>query len=129
MKFDLFRPLNRVQAVLLSVLACVVAFLIALIAVISGMARPRLRSVWKVMVFLVALAAVVYGINLKLRTNYMFLNRPVPGTPLMLCAALPGRWGYLLGYALLAMCVLVLMNLPFSLWERWKTRREIDSVM
>lgn len=98
----------------------------SLIAVISGMARPRLRSVWKAMVFLAALAAVVYGINLKLKTNFMFLRWPIPGTPLMLCAKLPGRWGYLLGYALLAACVLVLLNLPFHLLGCWKRHRRPD---
>ena len=97
---------------------------ISLIAVISGMVKPRLGAVWKTMAFLVVLAAVVYGINLRLRTNYMFLNWPIPGTPLMLCAKLPGRWGYLIGYALLAFCILVLMNLPFTLWKRLKQRKK-----
>ena len=90
----------------------------SLVSVISGMAKPRLQSVWKTMVFLMAMAAVVYWINLKLKTNFMFLNWPLPGTPLMLCAALPGRWGYLLGYTVLTAGVLVLLNLPFSLGKR-----------
>ena len=87
----------------------------SLIAVISGMARPRLRHLWRTMVFLVLAAAVVYPLNLLLRTNYMFLNHPLSGTPLALCARLPGRAGYLLGYALLAGLVLALLDLPFAL--------------
>lgn len=91
-----------------------------LIAVISGRARPRMGSLWKALVFLGIAAAAVYPINCLLGTNYMFLNRPVPGSPLVYCARLPGSWGYLLGYALLATAVLVGMNLPFFLWEGWQ---------
>lgn len=90
----------------------------SLISVISGRARPRVGRLWKVALFLVLAAIPVYGINLVLGTNYMFLNRPVPGTPLELCARLPGTWGYLLGYGLLAAAVLVLLDLPFTLWAR-----------
>lgn len=87
----------------------------ALLAVVSGQARPGLRSVWKAGAFLVAAAAPVYAFDRAFGTNYMFLLRPVPGTPLELCARLPGQGGYLLGYGLLAAVVLVALNLPFSL--------------
>ena len=94
----------------------------SLIAVLSGMARPRLRELWKTMVFLALTAAVVYPVNRALGTNYMFLSRPVPGTPLDLCARLPGRGGYLLGYGLLATGVLFLLDLPPELCALWKRR-------
>lgn len=93
---------------------------VPLAAVCSGMVRPRVSKVWKPMVFLLLAAAPVYGLNLLLGTNFMFLRRPVAGTPLVLCARCPG--GYLLGFGLLAASVLVLLNLPFSLWDRWKCR-------
>lgn len=96
----------------------------SLIAVITGQARPGLQNVWKAALFLVIAAVPVYLLNCLLDTNYMFLNRPLPGTPLELCARLPGKWGYLAGYALLAGGILVLLNLPFSLWTRWKTARQ-----
>ena len=94
----------------------------SLIAVLSGMARPRLRELWKTMAFLALAAAVVYPVNRALGTNYMFLSRPVPGTPLELCARLPGRGGYLLGYGLLATGVLFLLDLPPELCALWKRR-------
>ena len=98
----------------------------ALIAVITGQARPRLGKLWKVGVFLIAVAIPVYLLNLRLGTNYMFLNRPLVNTPLALCARLPGRCGYLTGYGLLAAVVLVLLDLPFSLWAAWKHMHSTD---
>lgn len=64
----------------------------------------------------------MYAFDRAFGTNYMFLLHPVPGTPLELCARLPGTWGYLLGYALLAAAVLVLLNLPFCLLRRGKSK-------
>ncbi len=95
----------------------------SLIAVITGQARPRIGKLWKVGLFLVGIAIPVYWINGQLHTNYMFLNEPVTGSPLELCAKLPGQWGYLGGYALLVTAVLLMLNLPFSLGARWLTRK------
>lgn len=94
----------------------------SLIAVLTGQARPRVGRLWKVALFLLPAALVVYGLNLLLGTNYMFLIRPVAGTPLVLCARLPGRLGYLAGYGALTALVLVLLDLPFTLWARWTGR-------
>lgn len=93
---------------------------VPLTAVCSGMVRPRVRKVWKPMVFLGGAAVPVYGFDWLFGTNFMFLRHPVPGTPLELCARFPG--GYLLGYGLLVAAVLVLLNLPFSLWDWVKHR-------
>lgn len=91
---------------------------VSLIAVLTGQARPRVGRLWRVGLFLLAAAVPVYCLNAALGTNYMFLNHPVVGTPLALCAELPGRWGYLAGYALLTGAVLVALNLPFTLSAR-----------
>lgn len=90
----------------------------SLLAVVSGQARPSLRNAWKAGAFLAAAAVPVYAFDRAFGMNYMFLLRPVPGTPLELCTRLPGQGGYLVGYALLVAVVLVLLNLPFSLLRR-----------
>ncbi len=87
----------------------------SLISLLSGQARPRLSHVWKVWVFLLCASLPVYGLNRLFHTNYMFLSHPIAGTPLELCAQLPG--GYLLNYGLLVAVILALLNLPFSLWH------------
>lgn len=93
----------------------------SLLAVVSGQARPSLRNAWKAGAFLAAAAVPVYAFDRAFGMNYMFLLRPVPGTPLELCARLPGQGGYLVGYALLVAVVLVLLNLPFSLLRRGRS--------
>lgn len=95
----------------------------SLFPVTSGRVRPGVKQVWKSMVFLMAASLPVYGLNCLLGTNYMFLNRPSKGSPLELLGDLPGRWGYLGGYALLVLGVLLLMNLPFSVAGRVRRRR------
>ena len=52
-------------------------------------------------------AAVVGGLNLWLGTNYMFLQRPSPGSPLVYLAELPGRYGYQIGLAALSAGVIL----------------------
>lgn len=96
---------------------------VPLVAVCSKMVRPRVREIWRPMVFLLAAAVPVYGFDRLFGTNFMFLKYPVPGTPLELCAKLPG--GYLLWYGILAVLVLFLLNLPFSLgaWLVQKRRK------
>lgn len=93
----------------------------SLLAVVSGQARPSLKNAWKAGAFLAIVAVPLYAFDRAFGMNYMFLLRPVPGTPLELCARLPGTWGYLLGYALLVAVVLVLLNLPFCLLRRGKS--------
>jgi hypothetical integral membrane protein (TIGR02206 family) len=92
----------------------------ALVDFSTGQGQPRWSQTWKVAAFLVAAAVPIYYINTRLGTNYMFLNRPVPGTPLMLCARAPGTWGYLTAYALLTAAVVLMMEVPVFLWRRWR---------
>ena len=99
----------------------------ALIAVISGQARPRLRGLWKAGLFLLIAAVPVGLLNRALGTNYMFLSRPVPGTPLEICARLPGVWGYRLGLGLLAAAVMALLDLPFPVLERLRGGKCVSS--
>jgi hypothetical integral membrane protein (TIGR02206 family) len=93
----------------------------ALVDFSTGQGQPRWDQTWKVAAFLAAVAIPVYWINCALGTNYMFLNRPVPGTPLMLCARFPGTWGYLLAYSVLVAVVVLGLEVPVFLWRRWRS--------
>lgn len=89
---------------------------LGLAPVLLGRIKPGVRQVWKPLVFLILTAIPVGGLNRLLHTNYMFLSRPSAGSPLVFLGRLPGRWGYLMGYGVLVLGVLTLLNLPFSLW-------------
>lgn len=96
---------------------------VPLMAVSTGMVKPGVKKIWKPMVFLAVAVLVVSGCNRLLGTNFMFLQEPVPGTPLEKCAKCP--FGYLAGCGLLAAAVLFLWNLPFSLLRWGKTRKSV----
>jgi hypothetical integral membrane protein (TIGR02206 family) len=83
-----------------------------LMQVISGEIKPDAKQLPRVLLMMLCLAVLVYFLNLALDTNYMFLNYPLEGTPLMLFASL-GRPGYLVVYpVLIALVWLFLYGLP-----------------
>jgi hypothetical integral membrane protein (TIGR02206 family) len=94
----------------------------SLFPLVSGRIRPGLRQVPRSFGFLVLVAVPVGFLNHLLGTNYMFLSRPSKGSPLEFLSVLPGTFGYLLGYGLLVLGVLFLMELPFSLYHRLHRR-------
>lgn len=95
----------------------------SLFPLVSGRCRPGWPGIWKSIVFLTAAAVPVAGLNYLLHTNYMFLSHPSKGSPLEFLAGIPGRYGYLVGFFLLALGVVCLLNLPFCIYNAWKKRR------
>lgn len=89
----------------------------------AGHIRPRLRSAWKPGVFLLGSALPLYFLNKIWGTNFMFLNWPSPDSPLVSMAAVLGNPGYLAGFALLVLAVVLLLYLPPAIWQRRQTRR------
>ena len=84
-----------------------------LMLVLSGELRPSLRRLPGCLGHLCAIAGAVYVFNLLFDTNYMFLRRPSPGSPL---AWFAGWWGepwYLLGYVPMLTLVWTLLYAPF----------------
>ena len=72
---------------------------------------PRLASLWKVIVFLLAVVPPVYLFDKKFHANYMFVNVPSPGSPLEWLASFLGNPGYLAGYAVLMLLCLSLIHI------------------
>lgn len=90
----------------------------------AGRIVPRLRAVWKPVLFLCITAPPVAWFNLQFHTNYMFLQLPSPDSPLVAVATLAGgsHTGYLLLFAAGLFAVMCLMDLPFSL-KRWHQKK------
>ena len=97
--------------------------LFSLMPVVFGRCRPGLRGIGPSLLFLLGVSIPVGLLNLLLGTNYMFLRGPSNGSPLEALAVLPGRFGYLLGYFLLVLAVLILLNLPFTLLRFLRRRK------
>ena len=70
----------------------------------GGDIRPNARELPKCLLFLLALAVPIYGVNLLFDTNFMFLMRAGDGNPLQIFETLLGShlWGFpIIGAAVL----------------------------
>lgn len=92
---------------------------------VGGDIRPRLREVWKCLVLLVALAVPVYGINLWLGTNYMFLMKHDNIAPLKLAEQLCGE--HLVAFPIIAVAVIAVLYLPLELYRRMRQKAKANA--
>lgn len=76
---------------------------------------PRLKQLWQVVLFLVVVVTPVYGFDKKFAVNYMFVNGPSAGSPLVWLADRMGDPGYLVGYAALVLLCMVLMDVGYQI--------------
>lgn len=81
-----------------------------------GAIRPRLRAIYKPIAFLCIVVPPVALFNRRFGTNYMFLQTPSAGSPLVLLYHLAdGSYaGYLVLYAAIIGIVMTAMLLPFA---------------
>ena len=84
-----------------------------LMLVLGGTLRPRVRRLPGCLGQLCVMAGAVYVFNALFDTNYMFLRRPSPGSPLAWFAAWWGEPWYLLGYVPMIALVWTLLYAPF----------------
>ncbi len=83
----------------------------------AGEIRPTLRQLPLCLGMLAALAVVVYGVNLLLGTNFMFLMYAEEGNPL---AWFYIHWGsHLWGFPVIAAGVILVMYLPMILCKKF----------
>lgn len=89
--------------------------------------RPSLTHLWRGMAFLLVIGLPVLYFDRVSGYNYLFLMRFVPGSPLEAIARLTHSTGgtpaYIAGFALLALCVMALICLPFTVADRVRGRR------
>ena len=84
-----------------------------LILYLSKEVSPSIRHMPWVLLFLCLVVPPIYLFDRHFGCNYFFVNRPVPGTPLEWLASFMGNPGYLAGYALLVILVLLIVYLIF----------------
>ena len=83
-----------------------------LMLVAGGELRPDTRRAPACLGIMLLIAVPVYVFDRLMGTNYMFLNWPLPGSPLEWFAFL-GRPGYLLGYIPLLTAAWAVIYAPF----------------
>lgn len=87
--------------------------------------EPHLTKLWQVLLFLFAVVTPIFWFDKKYDVNYMFVNWPSTGSPLVWLAEKMGNPGYLIGYAALVLLCMVLMDVGYVLWTKYakKSRR------
>lgn len=98
-----------------------------IVLLIGGDLRPSVRQLPKALGLLAGLAAVIWCVNLKLDTNYMYLMSAPGGTPLVWFEETFGN--HLIGFPVLIAAILVVMYTPVVLLERRRKRtKEMEKV-
>ena len=95
--------------------------LYALLLVTTGQVSTDIKSAFKSIILLVALAIPVYGLNLLWDTNFMFLMEPDKGNPLEMFENLLGS--HLWGFPILLPIVILIMYLPIYISKKVKNKR------
>lgn len=94
-----------------------------LVLTIGGTFKPSFRDIPKCLLMLLTMAVLIYGINLLLDTNFMFLMYAEEGNPLYYFEQL---WGsHLFGFPVLIFAVLVVMYLPLELVRKLRKNKTL----
>ena len=89
------------------------------ILLLVGGYKPSYKLLPKSALCLVCVAPFIYVLNkLWVTTNFMFLNWPEPGTPLVWFAKYLGNPGYILGMPVMAAAIWLVMYLPWVIAGR-----------
>ena len=84
----------------------------------AGELVPNLKDLTKCLLLLVIIAIPIYGVNLLLDTNFMFLMQADPGNPLLIFEQM---WGnHLYGYPVIIAGVIVVLYLPLCIYRKIK---------
>lgn len=100
-----------------------VHILLALYPIVLGAAgelKPEVKRLPQYLLLLVGMAVPIYGINLLLNTNFMFLMSADEGNPLYIFQQL---WGnHLYGFPVLIAAVLIVMYVPLVIFRKFKSK-------
>ncbi len=89
-----------------------------------GMIKPEFRYIRQSLLFLLVTVPVIYIFDWYFHVNFMFVRIPSSDSPLAWMARYMGVPGYLWGYALLVICVMVCMNGGYELYDRLQRKKD-----
>lgn len=100
-----------------------VHILLAMYPIVLGVAgdlKPEVKRLPQYLLLLVGMAVPIYGINLLLNTNFMFLMSADEGNPLYLFEQLWGNHVY--GFPVLIAAVLIVMYVPLVFFRKLRSK-------
>lgn len=95
-----------------------------IVVTLGGDIKPKLKELPKALLVLVCLAVPVYGINLWLDTNFMFLMSASPGNPLYFFKQQFGN--HLIGIVVLLPLIMILMYTPVCIIAGIKKKKSAE---
>jgi len=91
-----------------------------IVLAVSGELKPSVRELPKALGLLLLMAIPIYGVNLLLDTNYMFLMSADSGNPLYWFEQ---NWGnHLLGFPVLIVAIMIVMYLPLYIFRKSRVK-------
>lgn len=96
--------------------SCIIAFI--LMQAFAGDFKPRMRDIWQTVAFLAVYAPIAYWFNKAHDTNFLFVNTPSPGSPMVPAAEVFGNPGYLLPFALVILAAFFGIHALWNALER-----------
>lgn len=106
-----------------------VLILVPLMLIFGGEFKPNPGLLPRCLLVLAATVPPIYLFNKVFDTNFMFLNWPSPGSPLVIFESLWGNPGYLFGFPILLAAVWLVLYIPclFGFVERKKGNKEASA--
>ena len=89
-----------------------------LLLLIKREVQPSLKHIHYILIFLAVVVPPIYLFDKKYNVNYFFVNWPERDTPLAWLASFMGNPGYLLGYGILALLVILIVYLILTVYGR-----------
>ena len=80
-----------------------------LLVLLHGEVSPSVKHIHYIIIFLCMVVPPIYAFDRHFRCNYFFVNWPPKDTPLEWCASFMGVPGYLIGFALMTLAVILLV--------------------
>ncbi len=96
--------------------------LLPILLLASGTYRPKIRRVWMPIVFLVGSAVILYPLNVRMGTNFMFLNYPSVGSPFEAVYKACGYGVYLTVFVAVVIGVVLMMYAGIAIVRSAKRR-------
>ncbi|MFB9219320.1 YwaF family protein [Kurthia sibirica] len=75
--------------------------------------RPAVTQLWRVVLLLILIVPPIYLFNKMYHTNFLFINTPSPGSPLVPLEALFGNPGYIIALIGIVCVIWIILYLPF----------------
>ena len=86
----------------------------------AGVVKPNKKRIRSSVLFLAVIAPIIYLLNKMWDTNFMFLNVPSPGSPLVPLEIIFGNPGYIFGLACIIALLWGVLYLPWEKLRRFK---------